>query len=122
MFVVHELAERGSLMIHVFTNCDHLTTVSSERWLFTYTLRSSMRTSPRRLAAAAVIAATSLILAAPAAHAVIDPSKMQLLESVHRLNPIGNANCATFGVADPLGPLVPPGIPPGVPLVDCLAV
>ncbi|MBF8191844.1 hypothetical protein ITP53_40430 [Nonomuraea sp. K274] len=81
-----------------------------------------MRTYTRRIAAAAVIAATGLILAAPAAHAVIDPAKMQILESVHRLNPIGNANCTTLGVADPLGPLVPPAIPPGVPLVDCLAL
>ncbi|GAB2944640.1 hypothetical protein ACFMQL_33595 [Nonomuraea fastidiosa] len=79
-----------------------------------------MRPSPRSVAVAAAAAlAGGLVLAAPAAHAVVDPAKINVLESLQKADPIVMANCATGTVADPVGAVV---IPPEVPLVGCLTL
>ncbi|MEU4571000.1 hypothetical protein ACBI99_35275 [Nonomuraea sp. ATR24] len=77
-----------------------------------------MRTSPRKLAAVVVVAG-GLVLPASAAHAVVDPKKISVLDSVQRIDPVLMANCTTGGAADPLGAVV---IPPEVPLVGCLTL
>ncbi|PZG03754.1 hypothetical protein [Nonomuraea aridisoli] len=78
-----------------------------------------MRTSPRHVAAAVVIAAAGLALPAQAAHAVVDPAKIAVLESIQKTDPILMANCTTGTVADPAGAVV---VPPEVPLVGCLTL
>ncbi|MBF8192613.1 hypothetical protein ITP53_44420 [Nonomuraea sp. K274] len=78
-----------------------------------------MRTSLRRTAAAAVTAAIGLALTAPAAHAVVDPSKIAVLESAQKIDPVVMTNCTTGGAADPAGAAV---VPPEVPLVGCLTL
>ncbi|GAA4969828.1 hypothetical protein HD597_008829 [Nonomuraea thailandensis] len=79
-----------------------------------------MQTSPRRIAVAGVIAAAAgLVLPATAAHAVVDPAKVAVLESVQKMDPVLMANCATGTAADPAGAVV---VPPEVPLVGCLAL
>ncbi|MFB4266316.1 hypothetical protein [Nonomuraea sp. GTA35] len=79
-----------------------------------------MQTSPRRIAVAGVIAAAAgLILPAPAAHAVIDPAKLAVLESAQKVDPILMTNCTTGTVADPAAAVV---VPPEVPLVGCLTL
>ncbi|TDE48439.1 hypothetical protein E1295_21460 [Nonomuraea mesophila] len=77
-----------------------------------------MRPSPRQIAAVAMIAAAGLTLSAPA-HAVVDPAKVNVLESVTRTDPIVLANCATSTLADPVGAVT---VPPEVPLVGCLTL
>ncbi|WP_231618484.1 hypothetical protein [Nonomuraea sp. SBT364] len=79
-----------------------------------------MRTSPRKIAAAAVIAvAGGLVLPASAAHAVVDPTTLSSVQSITRLDPVLMANCATGSVADPVGAVA---VPPEVPLVGCLTL
>lgn len=56
------------------------------------------------------------ILPVPAAHAVVDPSKLAVLDSAQRIDPVLMANCATGTAADPAAAVV---IPPEVPLVGC---
>ncbi|MEV4567790.1 hypothetical protein AB0K12_28820 [Nonomuraea sp. NPDC049419] len=77
-----------------------------------------MRPSPRSLAVVAALAG-GFLLAAPAAHAVVDPAKINVLESLQKTDPIMMANCATGSVADPVGAVV---VPPEVPLVGCLTL
>jgi hypothetical protein len=78
-----------------------------------------VRTYPRRIAAATVIAAIGgMTLSAPA-HAVVDPATMKSLESITRIDPVMMANCTTGGVASPTGALA---VPPEVPLVGCLTL
>ncbi|GAA3710797.1 hypothetical protein GCM10022224_090300 [Nonomuraea antimicrobica] len=64
-------------------------------------------------------AATFVLGPVSAAHAVVDPSKNQALESIQKVDPIMMANCATGGVADPVGAVA---VPPEVPLVGCLTL
>ncbi|GAA2865351.1 hypothetical protein [Nonomuraea rubra] len=79
-----------------------------------------MQTFPRRIAVAGVIAAAAgLFLPAPAAHAVVDPSKVAVLESVQKMDPVLMANCTTGTVADPAAAAT---VPPEVPLVGCLTL
>ncbi|SDL29137.1 hypothetical protein [Nonomuraea jiangxiensis] len=75
------------------------------------------RTAPALLGTLA--AATLLLGTAPAAHAVIDPAKIQLLESIQKVDPVMMATCATGGVASPASAVA---VPPEVPLVGCVAV
>ncbi|TDD23128.1 hypothetical protein [Nonomuraea diastatica] len=78
-----------------------------------------MRPSPRKIAAVAMIAvAAGMTLSAPA-HAVVDPAKINVLESLTRIDPIVMANCTTGGIADPVGAVT---VPPEVPLVGCLTL
>ncbi|MET8866047.1 hypothetical protein ABZW11_24180 [Nonomuraea sp. NPDC004580] len=77
-----------------------------------------MRPSPRSLAMVAALAG-GFLMAAPAAHAVIDPAKMSMIESLQKTDPVVMANCATGTIADPAGAVV---IPPEVPLVGCLTL
>lgn len=66
------------------------------------------------------LAATALLLGpAPAAQAVVDPAKMQVLESVQKLDPVVMANCTTGGIANPVGAVT---VPPEAPLVGCLTL
>ncbi|MGR6923726.1 hypothetical protein ACU635_56505 [[Actinomadura] parvosata] len=75
-------------------------------------------TYPRRIAAAVAVIAVAA-LPATAAHAVVDPSKLTILESAQKIDPILMTNCATGTVADPAGAVV---VPPEVPLVGCLTL
>ncbi|TDC02048.1 hypothetical protein E1267_30260 [Nonomuraea longispora] len=78
-----------------------------------------MRPSPRQIAAVAMIAAaTGMTLSAPA-HAVIDPTKLNSLESITKIDPVVMANCVTGSTADPVGAAA---VPPEVPLVGCLTL
>ncbi|MGP3936644.1 hypothetical protein [Nonomuraea sp. KM88] len=78
-----------------------------------------MRPSPRKIAAVAMFAvAAGLTLSAPA-HAVVDPTQLTSLESITKIDPIVMANCATGGIADPVGAVA---VPPEVPLVGCLTL
>ncbi|GAA2565347.1 hypothetical protein GCM10010398_63030 [Streptomyces fimbriatus] len=56
---------------------------------------------------------------APAASAVVDPSKIAVLDSIQKMDPILMANCATGTVTDPVGAVA---VPPEVPLVGCLTL
>ena len=79
-----------------------------------------MRPSPRSVAVAVAAAfAGGLVLAAPAAHAVVAPSKISVLESLQKSDPIIMANCTTGTVADPVGAVA---VPPEVPVVGCLTL
>ncbi|TYB58344.1 hypothetical protein FXF51_37430 [Nonomuraea sp. PA05] len=66
-------------------------------------------------------ATTGLVLLGPAAaaHAVVDPSKVAVLESVQKMDPVVMANCTTGTAADPAAAVV---VPPEVPLVSCLSL
>ncbi|WP_344491729.1 hypothetical protein [Nonomuraea monospora] len=75
-----------------------------------------MPTFPLKIAAVV----TGLVLLAPApAHAVVDPSKAAVLESVQKMDPLMMATCTTGTVADPAGAVA---VPVEVPLVGCLSV
>ena len=78
-----------------------------------------MRTSPRKIAAVAAIAAIGAMALPAPAHATIDPAKLAVIESLTRTDPIVMANCATGTIADPAGAVA---IPPEVPLVGCLTL
>jgi hypothetical protein len=65
-----------------------------------------------------IAVAAGMALSAPA-HAVVDPTKLNSLESITRIDPIVMANCATGGVADPVGAVA---VPPEIPLVGCLTL
>ncbi|MEV0824270.1 hypothetical protein [Nonomuraea rubra] len=79
-----------------------------------------MQTFPRRIAVAGVIAAAAgLFLPAAAAHAVVDPHKIAILESAQKVDPLLMTNCTTGTVADPAAAAT---VPPEVPLVGCLTL
>ncbi|MEV0622820.1 hypothetical protein AB0I81_56550 [Nonomuraea sp. NPDC050404] len=79
-----------------------------------------MRTSVRRIAVTTLIAA-AFGMAAPAvaAHAVIDPSKASVVESLQKVDPILMANCTTGSAGNPVGAVA---VPPEIPLVGCLTL
>ncbi|MEV4170100.1 MULTISPECIES: hypothetical protein [unclassified Nonomuraea] len=77
-----------------------------------------MRVSPRKVAALIAVAG-GMTLPATAAHAVVDPAKVQVLESASKVDPILMTNCTTGGAADPVAAVT---VPPEVPLVGCLTL
>ncbi|GLW09607.1 hypothetical protein Misp01_47360 [Microtetraspora sp. NBRC 13810] len=78
-----------------------------------------MRTSFRNVAAVVITVGGGMALSAAPAHAIPDPSKIAVLESIQKIDPVLMANCTTGTVANPVGAVA---IPPEVPLAGCLTL